>query len=157
MKLLACVDDFFNDFAQLIDLDRKDAPIFAAITELCHRGLKGAINRFNPVSQQILKPDYQWKPKASLARFVNNFEKIDTAAIFLQRLRFEVAQTVDGKVTVAPSFHVVGGNGGLNVPLGFHFDSSCGGKPQSAHSIRAPNMQASRTKIFAKFSLHPMR
>src|SRR5205807_9546382 len=71
MKLLACVDDFFNYFAQLIDLDRKNAPIFAAITELCHRGLKGAINRFNPVPQQILKPDYQRKPKASSARFVN--------------------------------------------------------------------------------------
>jgi hypothetical protein len=95
------------------------------------------------VSQQILKPDYQWKPKAARARFVNNFEKINAAAIFLQRLRFDVAQTVDGKVTVAPSFHVVGGDGGLNVPLGFHFDSSCGGKPQSAHSISSSNMQVS--------------
>ena len=37
MKLRAGVDDLFDHFAQLIDLDRKDAAIIVAITELLHR------------------------------------------------------------------------------------------------------------------------
>ena len=37
MKLLAGVDDLFDHFAQLIDLDRKNAAILVAITEFLHR------------------------------------------------------------------------------------------------------------------------
>ena len=77
VKLLARVDDFFDHFAQLIDLDRKNAAIFVAITELRHRRLKGTINRFDAVPQQILKSDYERKPKVSRARFINNLEEDD--------------------------------------------------------------------------------
>ena len=57
MKLPARIDDFFDHFTQLIDLDRENAPILIAITKLRHCALKRAVNRFNAVSQQILKPD----------------------------------------------------------------------------------------------------
>src|SRR5439155_21187160 len=43
-----------------------------------------------------------------------------------------VARAVNCKITVAPSFHIVRGYGGLNVPLGFHFDSLCG-RNRTAH------------------------
>src|SRR2546430_10577131 len=69
VKLLACVDDLFDHFAQLIDLDRKNAAIFVPITELRHRRPKNTINRFDAVPQQILKSDYERKPKVSRARF----------------------------------------------------------------------------------------
>ena len=59
MKSLAGIDNFLNHFTQLIDLDRKNAAILIAITELLDRVLKHAVNRFNAVPQQILKPDYE--------------------------------------------------------------------------------------------------
>src|SRR5437667_12850658 len=51
MELLARVDDFFDHFAQLIHLDRENAAILIVITELRHRTLKCAVNRFDPVPQ----------------------------------------------------------------------------------------------------------
>ena len=40
MKLFAGIDDFFDDFAQLIDLDRKNAAILILVTELSDRALE---------------------------------------------------------------------------------------------------------------------
>ena len=80
MKLRAGVDDLFDHFAQLIDLDRKNAAIFVAITELLHRRVKGAVDRLDPVPQQILEPDHERKTESALARFVHHFEQIDRAA-----------------------------------------------------------------------------
>ena len=51
MKLLTRVDDFFNDFAQLIDLDRKNTAISIAIAELGYRALKGVVNRLDTVPE----------------------------------------------------------------------------------------------------------
>jgi hypothetical protein len=119
--------------------------------------LKDTVNRFDAVPQQILESDYERKTEVACARFIYNLEQVYGATVFLQRLCLDVARTINRKVTIAPSFHVVGGDGGLKVPLGFHFDSSRGREPQSAYSISASNMQASRTKIFAKFSLQPMQ
>src|SRR4029453_4591638 len=149
MKRLTRIDDFLNHFAQLVDLDRKNAPIFVAITELRNRLLKDPVNRFDPVPEQILESDYERKTEVTRARFIHDLEKVDGTAVILQRLRLDVARTIDRKVTIAPSLHVVGGDGGLKVPLGFHFDSSLGREPQSAYSMSASNMQVSRAKIFA--------
>src|SRR5581483_7883771 len=55
MKLLAGIDNFLDDLAQLIDLDRKNAAILVLVTELRHRLFKCAVYRFDAVSKQILK------------------------------------------------------------------------------------------------------
>src|SRR5882724_3720954 len=83
MKRLSCIDDFLNHFAQLIDLDRKNAPIFVTIAELRNRRLKDTVNRFDPVSQQILESDYERKTEVARARFIDNLEQIDGTAVFL--------------------------------------------------------------------------
>src|SRR5205807_9755454 len=119
VKLQAGIDNLFDDFPQLVDLDRENAAIFIAITELRHRGLKGAINRFDAVPEQILKPDYQRKAEPTVASFVYNFENVDATAVFLEWTRLDVPGGVDGKVTATPSLHIVSGDSGLNVPLGF--------------------------------------
>ena len=59
MKLLTGIDNFFNDFAQLINLDWKNTAILILVTELCYRLLKCAVYRFDAVSEQILKSDDQ--------------------------------------------------------------------------------------------------
>ena len=96
MKLLAGIDDLLDHFAQLIDLDRKNAAIFVAITELRDRVLKRAVDRFDAVPQQILKADHQRKTEAARARFVYDFEHVDGAAVFLQRR----ASTLPAPLTV---------------------------------------------------------
>jgi hypothetical protein len=52
MKLRAGVDDLFDHFAQLIHLDRKDAAILVAVTELLHGGVKGAVDCLDPVASK---------------------------------------------------------------------------------------------------------
>ena len=51
MKLLAGVDYFLDDLSQLVHLDRKNASIGAAITELGNRRLESAIHRLDAVPQ----------------------------------------------------------------------------------------------------------
>ena len=91
MKRLTCIDDFLNHFAQLVDLDRKNAPIFVAITELRNRRLKDTVNRFDPVPQQILESDYERKTEVARARFIYDLEQVDGTTVFLQRLCLDVA------------------------------------------------------------------
>ena len=91
MKRLTCIDDFLNHFAQLIDLNRKNAPILVAITEFRNRCLEDTVNRFDPVPQQILESDYERKTKVARARFIYNLEQIDGTAVILQRLCLDVA------------------------------------------------------------------
>ena len=75
MKLRAGIDDLFDDFAQLVHLDRKNAAILVLITELLHSGLKGAVDRLDPVAQQILKPDDQRKTETARTRFVDHLQQ----------------------------------------------------------------------------------
>src|SRR6266496_1606911 len=82
VKLLARIDNFLDDFAQLIDFYGKNAAILIEITEFSDRTLKCAINRFNAVPEQILKSNQQWKTEVSGARLIDYCQKIDgTAAI----------------------------------------------------------------------------
>ncbi len=91
MKSFARIDDLFDDFTPLVDLDRKNAAIMILIAELRNRTLKCAINCFDPVPEQILEPNQQRKTEVSSTRFVDDFQQIDGTAIVLQRPRFDVA------------------------------------------------------------------
>jgi len=91
MMAAARIYDLFDDFAQLIDLDRKNTAIMILIAELRDRALKCAVNCFDPVPEQILEPNQQRKTEVSRTRFVDDFQQIDGTAIVLQRLRFDVA------------------------------------------------------------------
>jgi len=57
MKFLTGIDNFFDDLAQLIDLDRKNPAILVLVTKLCHRFFKCSVYHFDTVSKQILKSD----------------------------------------------------------------------------------------------------
>ncbi|KAG0505223.1 MAG: hypothetical protein Udaeo_14440 [Candidatus Udaeobacter sp.] len=81
------------------------------IAELRDRALKCAIDCFDPVTEQILKPNQQRKTEVSGTGFVDDFQQIDGTATFLQRPRFDVAGAVDRKIALAPSLDVVGSNG----------------------------------------------
>ena len=59
VKLLTGIDNFFDNFAQLIDLDRKNAAIFIFVAKFRDRVVECAINSFDTVAEQILKSDDQ--------------------------------------------------------------------------------------------------
>ncbi len=120
MKLLASIDNFFNHFAQLIDLDRENTAILVPIAEFSDRRLKCPIDRFHAMPEQVLKPHDQREPKAARPRFIHHFEKVDRAAIFLKWFGDDIAIRVDREITASPPIDVVGGDGGLEVPVVFH-------------------------------------
>src|ERR1700722_12602778 len=121
MKLQAGVDDLFDHFAQLIHFDRKNTAIQASVTKLADRVLEGQIDRFDPVTKQILKTNDERETQVPGARLVNHFENVDPAALFLQWGRDNVSVFVDRKITGAPTIYIVGSNSGLNIPLALHF------------------------------------
>src|SRR5438477_450040 len=59
VNLLTGIDNFFDNFAQLIDLDRKNAAIFIFVAKFRDRVVECAINSFDTVAEQILKSDDQ--------------------------------------------------------------------------------------------------
>src|SRR4029077_2320627 len=130
MKLLAGIDDLFDHLAQLVDFNRENAAIFVAVTELAHGSLKRAVNRFDSVTQQILKPDDKRETEPPIAGLIDNGKDVDGAPVFLQRPRHDVAGAINGKVIATPSIDVVSGDGGLDVPLSFHFGSRRADKSQ---------------------------
>jgi bifunctional DNase/RNase len=119
--LRARIDDFFDHFPQLIDLDRKNAAIPVLVTEFGHRILERAVDRFHTVAQQILKTNDKRKPEPAIARFVDYFQEIDRSTIFLQGTRHDIARLIDGKVIATPTVHVVSRDRGFHVPFVFHF------------------------------------
>src|SRR5438477_6867705 len=154
MKLLAGIDNFFDDFAQLIDLDRKNAAIRTFVAELGDRVLKREINRLDPVAEQILKSDDQRKTESAITGFVYDFENDDAAAIFLKWLGNDVAFRVDGKISAAPTIDVVSCDRGLDVPV-FHLFVARGASPQTHnHSARPTiknSVQENSKKLFTLF------
>ena len=55
------------------------------VIEFSDRILKRAVDRFDPVAQQILETNHERETEAALPRFVHDFHNIDDAAVFLER------------------------------------------------------------------------
>src|SRR6266446_5942984 len=91
------------------------------ITELGDCSLKCAVDRFDPVPEQILKPDDEREAEATIPRFVYNFENIDRAAFFLKGTHLDIAGAVDREIAGAPAIEIVSGNSSDNIPLDLHF------------------------------------
>src|SRR5437868_6617541 len=132
MKFLAGIDDFFDDFAELVHLDREHAAVMLLVTEFLDRLLECAIYRLDAVAEQILEAKNERKAEAAIARFVNDFENVDSAAFFLERADLRITGSVDREVTSSPAVHVVSGNGGFDVPLALHSFFCARRPPQSA-------------------------
>src|SRR5436190_4136268 len=126
VKRLAGIDDFLDHFTQLIDFDRENAAVFSAVVEFRDRVFESAVNGFDAVPKQVLKADDKWKGEPARTRFVNDFKNGNGASILPERLGYDVASSVDGKVTGSPTLDVVGGVCRLQVPIVFrHFVSGC--------------------------------
>src|SRR6266403_371639 len=85
VKLLAGIDDLFDHFAQLIDLDRKNAAIRTFVAKLGDGVLKRQVDRLDPVTKQVLKTNDERKTQSARARLIYNFENVNAAAVVLKR------------------------------------------------------------------------
>src|SRR6202043_1731501 len=120
VELLAGVDDFFDHLAQLIDFDGENTPILAFVAKLGDGVLKSSVDRFNPVTQQVLKPDNEGETEPAGPCFVDYLENLNRPALFLERRCYNIAIGIDCKITTTPSIDVVSRKGGLEVPIVFH-------------------------------------
>src|SRR5205814_6601542 len=112
----ACVQNLFHHFAQLIDLDRKNAAIFALITELADGILKGAINRFHTMTENILKPNEERKFEPASFRLLNDIGQVHRSTRILQGRGDDMACFVDVKIPGAPAVDIIEVTSTLDVP-----------------------------------------
>src|SRR5947207_139710 len=114
------------------------------ITEFGYGILKCVVDRFDPVPEQILKPDDEREAKAAIPRFVYDFENIDRAAFFLKGAHLDIAGAVDREIAGAPAIDIVSGNSSVNIPLGLHFFVRSGGRRAHIESPLRTCKRASR-------------
>src|ERR1044071_10269718 len=107
MKFLAGFDDLFDHLSQLINFDRKDSAKIILVTELGNCILKCPVDRFDPMPEQILKPNDQGEAETAIPRFVYDFENIDCAAFFLKGAHLDIAGAVDREITGTPAIDIV--------------------------------------------------
>src|SRR5207237_7833124 len=103
----AGVENFFDDFAELIDFDRKNASILALITELLDRIAEGLIDRFDAVADDVLKTNQQRKFQSAASCFLDDVDELDTGAGFLQGSGNDASGVVDVEVFRAPTLDVI--------------------------------------------------
>ena len=91
MPALPGVEDLFDDFAQLVDLDRKDASVDVAIAHGLDRLGKGLIDGLDTIAQEIVKTHCQGEAELAAFCLRDDLHQIDLWS--LDRL---------GKTTMSP-------------------------------------------------------
>src|SRR5262245_2230556 len=117
VKWFTCNGDLFNHLPQLIHLDWKNAEVGPAILMLSDRLPERAIQPFDTVAEQILKPNEQRELEAAVAGFANHSHHVDTHALLAKRRDGDVSCTVDGEIPHAPSIDVVCRDGVPDCPF----------------------------------------
>jgi hypothetical protein len=107
IEWLARIQNFFNHFAQLVDLNRKDTAILALIVELGDRAPKCEIYRFDPVPENILKTNQQWKFQAARLGLLDDIRQIHRSACVLQWFGDHAPPFADIKILRTPAVNVV--------------------------------------------------
>ena len=87
----AGVEDLFDDFAKLVDLDREDAAVVAAVVVLGDGAVERVVQRLDAVPQQILKTDEQRRVEVQRLRLAKRVDDRYGDAAFLQRRNGQVA------------------------------------------------------------------
>ena len=116
IKRLARVENFLHDLAELVHLDREHAAVTAPVTVFRDGIAEGLVQRFDPVAQDVLKPDEQRKLQPARLGFLDHVGQIHRHAGVLQRSRHDVSLVVDVKILRAPAMNVIQVARRFNVP-----------------------------------------
>ena len=77
IERLAEVEDLLDDVPLLIDLDRVDAAVLAAVAVLLNRSLKGGVNLADAVAEDVGEPQEDRKLDAAGLELVDQFFQVD--------------------------------------------------------------------------------
>jgi len=71
------VEDFFDDFAELVDFDGEDAAVMALVIEFGDGVLEGFVDGSDPVAEDVLEPDQEGEFEASGFGFFDDVGDFD--------------------------------------------------------------------------------
>src|SRR5437764_411178 len=103
----AGVKNLFDDFAQLVDLDRKYAAVFALVIEFGDGAAESFIDGLNAMAKDVLEADEQRKLQPARFGLFDHVAELNGGAGFLQRRGHDVAGFINVKIFRAPTVDVV--------------------------------------------------
>jgi hypothetical protein len=103
VKRTAGVEDLLDHFAELIDLQRKDGAIDAAVVVLADGALERAVERLDAMAEEILKADQDRRGEVHRLRFADDVDDRNGDAFALQRRDGDVTVRCDVEVSGAPA------------------------------------------------------
>jgi hypothetical protein len=115
------IRNLFHHLAQLVHLDRENAPIRILVARFRDRGGECLVDRLHPVAQEILEAQHQRKSEPALFGIRDHIHQIDFRVGGSRRLDLNIALLVDRKIARPPAVDIVEGNGGGNVPGRLHW------------------------------------
>ncbi len=101
----AGVEHFLDDLVHLIDLDRIDRLIGAAVTGIGNRRLESLHQPPHSGAQNVLKTHEHWRRYITLCRGFDDFENVDREVFVEQRAHGRMTRVVDEIEPVAPRTH----------------------------------------------------
>ena len=116
IERLAGVEDFLDDFAELVDLDGEDAAVFALVIVFRDGTAEGEVDGLDAVAEDVLEPDEHREFESAAFGLLDDIRQVHRSAGLLQRPGHDVAGFVDVEVFRPPSLNVVEVSGGLEVP-----------------------------------------
>ena len=129
-----CVEDLFDHFAELVDLDREDASVATVVVLFLDGAAEGFVDLRHAVAEQVLDANRERGLQAGSFDFLDDVRNTDFAVVAF-RVHAEVTLRVHGEVVTSPSFEAViffgvFGSPGLRFAhVGREVDFlSCGGK-----------------------------
>src|SRR5439155_1040832 len=116
---LAEVEDFLDDVALLVDLDRVDAAVSALVVELVDGALEGGVDLADAVTEDVGEAEENGKLDAARLQLIDEFFEVDGLVGPLVRMHRDVAGLADGEVSLAPLPNAIGFRRIGNLPF-FH-------------------------------------
>ena len=114
--------DFLDDLALLVDLDRIDAAVFAAVFGFLDRLAEGLVDFRDAGMQQVAETEEHGQVGAAVAQAVDDFEERDLGlGLVVLETNGDVAGFVDAEEAVAPGVDAIELGGFLGRPGVFGF------------------------------------
>jgi hypothetical protein len=101
------VEDFLDDLALLIHLDRIHARVLALVLVLGDCRVKRRVNVAEPVFEDVGEADENGEADAAKLKAIDQLFEVDGPGRVLRRMYLDVAGLVHGEVAVAPAGHLV--------------------------------------------------
>ncbi len=101
------VEDFLDDLALLVDLDRIHAAVAAVVLVLGDRRLEGVVDVGQPVLEDVAEANEERDRDAACLQVVDELLEVDGARRIFRGVNLDVPAGVDREVAFAPTRHFI--------------------------------------------------